>query len=35
MFQTKFVEKIKAHILFSITFLRKSCHLWENVEKIL
>ena len=33
MFQTKIIEKIKAHILFSVTFLRKSCRLWENVEK--
>jgi hypothetical protein len=27
------VEKIKTHILCSITFLRKSCCLWDNVEK--
>ena len=33
MFQTKVVEKIKAHILFPVTFLRKSCRLCENVEK--
>jgi len=34
MFQTKFVEKIKTHILYSITlFFRKSCLLWNNVEK--
>ena len=33
MFQTKFVEKIKTHILYSVTFFRKSCRLWENVEK--
>jgi hypothetical protein len=33
MFQTKVVEKIKTHILCSITFLRKSCRLWDNVEK--
>jgi len=33
MFQTKVVEKIKTHILFSVTFLRKSCRLWDNVEK--
>jgi hypothetical protein len=32
MLQTKFVEKIKTHILFS-NFFRKSCRLWENVEK--
>ena len=29
----KFVEKIKTHILFSVTFYRKSCRLWDNVEK--
>jgi len=31
----KVVEKIKTHILFSIYFLffRKSCRLWDNVEK--
>jgi hypothetical protein len=34
MFQTKFVEKIKTHILCSITFFfRKSWLLWDNVEK--
>ena len=33
MFQTKVVEKIKTHILCSITFFRKSCRLWDNVEK--
>jgi hypothetical protein len=33
MFQTKFVEKIKTHILCSITFFLKSCRLWVNVEK--
>ena len=27
------VEKIKTHILWSITFLWKSCHLPDNVEK--
>jgi len=27
MFQTKVVEKIKTHILCSVTFLLKSCHL--------
>jgi hypothetical protein len=32
MFQTKFVEKFKTHILYSITFSRKSCCLWDNVE---
>jgi len=33
MFQTKVVEKIKSHILCSVIFLRKSCCLWDNVEK--
>jgi len=33
MFQTKVVEKIKTHILCSITFFRKTCRLWDNVEK--
>jgi hypothetical protein len=33
MFQTKVTEKIKTHILCSITFFRKSCRLWDNVEK--
>jgi hypothetical protein len=33
MFQTKVVEKIKTYILCSITFSRKSCRLWDNVEK--
>jgi len=34
MSQTKFVEKITTHILYSITFLfYKSCLLWNNVEK--
>jgi len=27
------VEKIKTHILYSVTFFRKSRRLWENVEK--
>ena len=31
-FQTN-VEKINTHILYSITFFRKSCLLWDNVEK--
>ena len=33
MFQTKVVEKIETHILYSIPFFLKSCRLWENVEK--
>jgi len=31
MFQAEFVEKIKAHILYSITDFRKTCTLWINV----
>jgi hypothetical protein len=31
--QTKVVEKIKTHILCSVTFFRKSRRLWDNVEK--
>ena len=36
LFQTKVVEKIKIHILCSITssFFLKSCRLWGNVENI-
>ena len=33
MFQIKVVEKIKTHILCSVTFFWKLCHLWDNVEK--
>ena len=33
MFQTKVVEKIKTHILCSVTFFLKSCRLWDNVGK--
>jgi len=33
MFQTKVVEKIKTHILCSVTFIQKSCCLWDNVKK--
>ena len=33
MFQTKVVEKIKTHILCSITFFRKSLRFCDNVEK--
>jgi hypothetical protein len=29
----RFVEKIKTHILCLVTFFRKSCRLWDNVEK--
>jgi len=27
----KVVQKIKTHILFSVTILRKSCRWWDNV----
>jgi hypothetical protein len=33
MSQTKVGEKIKAHILCSVTLFWKSCHLWDNVKK--
>ena len=33
MFQTKVVQKIKTHILCSVTFFLKSCRLWDNVGK--
>jgi hypothetical protein len=34
MFQIRVVrKKPKTHILCSVTFFRKSCHLWDNVEK--
>jgi hypothetical protein len=33
MFQTKVAEKLKIHILCPLTFVRKSCILWNNVEK--
>ena len=33
MFQTKVVQKIKTHILCSVTFPPKSCRLWDNVGK--
>jgi len=33
MFQTKVVEKIKTHILCSVTVFLKSCRLWDNVRK--
>jgi hypothetical protein len=32
-FEIKFAEKIKIHILWPITFTRKSCRLWDNVAK--
>ena len=33
MFHSKAVQKIKTHILGSVTFFRKSWRLWQNVEK--
>ena len=33
MFQKKVVGKIKIHILCSVKVFRKSCGLWDNVEK--
>ena len=33
MFQIKFVEKIKTHSLYPVTFFRKSCRLLGNIEK--
>ena len=33
MFQTKVIEKIRTHILCSMTSFKKSCHLWDSVEK--
>jgi hypothetical protein len=33
MFQTKVVEEMKTHILWSKTCFRKSNRLWDNVEK--
>jgi len=29
----KFVDKLQTHIWCSVTFFRKSCRLWDNVEK--
>jgi hypothetical protein len=34
MFQIKVIEKIKTHILCSITVFRKSCRSWDNGEKL-
>jgi len=34
MCQTKVVEKIKTHVLYTVTiFFRKSCRLGDNVDK--
>jgi hypothetical protein len=32
MFQITVVEKIKIYFLYSVTFFKKSCRLWDNVE---
>jgi hypothetical protein len=34
MFRTNVVEKIKTHILCSITFFLKLCLSWHNIEKL-
>jgi len=34
MFQTKVVEKIKTHILCTVTLSRKSFRFWDKMEKI-
>jgi len=33
MFQAKVVDKIKTHILYSVTFFRKLYRLWDSVGK--
>jgi len=33
MFRIKAVQKITTHILCSKTHFRKSCYLWDNMEK--
>jgi hypothetical protein len=33
VFQKKFVEKFRTHVLYSVTCFRKSRRLWDNVEK--
>jgi len=33
IFRTKVAEKIETHILCLVTFFRKYCRLWDNVEK--
>jgi len=34
MFQTKIVDRIKTHILCSVSYFRKPCRLWCNVEEM-
>jgi len=33
MFQTKAVEKIKTHVLCSVTFFFENCTVYENLGK--
>jgi len=33
MFQAKFVDKMKTHILVQPCFFRNSCRLWDKVKK--
>jgi hypothetical protein len=33
MFPTTVVEEVKTYILYSMTIFKKSCHLWDTVEK--
>ena len=33
MFQTKVIEKFETHIVYSVTFFRKTRRLWDNMEK--
>ena len=34
MFRTEVVEKVKTHILYSVTFFLKSYFLWDNLKNI-
>jgi len=34
MFETKVVEKVKTHFVFSNFFSRKSCRLWDNMSNV-
>jgi hypothetical protein len=33
MLQTKVLEKVTTHILYSVNFPRKSFRLWDNVKR--
>ena len=33
MFQTKFVQRIKTHVLCSVNYFRKECRLWNNMDR--